>query len=142
MSEIPPVPPTPNALIIHLETPLRIKQRGKLVGPAEFHTAHFLRQLWRRANDIRQYYGGTVPVPQPEDKPDSMSMLEKDIRWQDWKRYSSRQKTAMNMGGLVGQWRIDDELVAQWWPLIWYGQWLHLGKATSMGLGRYRVTAA
>ncbi len=141
-TRISPAPLAPDSIVVSLETPLRIKQRGKLVGPAEFESAHFLRQLWHRADDVQRYYSGGVSIPLPKEKPDQMPMLEKAIRWQDWKRYSSRQKTAMNMGGLVGKWRMEGERLAQWWPLVWYGQWLHLGKATSMGLGRYRVTMA
>jgi CRISPR/Cas system endoribonuclease Cas6 (RAMP superfamily) len=48
----------------------------------------------------------------------------------------------MQMGGLVGG--IATELTAgsPLWPYVWLGQWLHVGKGTSMGLGRYTIQAA
>ncbi|HFE48660.1 MAG TPA: CRISPR system precrRNA processing endoribonuclease RAMP protein Cas6 [Chromatiaceae bacterium] len=134
-----PVPPAPSSVTIILQTPLRMKQRGRLIGAREFESAHFLRQLWRRANELHGPYRNGIDVPLPELKADQVETLDRQLRWHDWKRYSSRQRTTMNMGGLVGRWTLRHERLAEWWPMIWHGQWLHLGKATSMGLGRYRV---
>lgn len=64
------------------------------------------------------------------------------LEWQDWARYSSRQKTRMQVGGLMGSITLSGGDLASWWPLLWLCQWLHLGKFTSMGLGRYRLSAA
>ncbi len=138
----PSLPPPPPPLIqIHFETPFRLKERGRLVGPREFTVDHFFKSLWRRSQDIGRFYGG--PGAQdvlPEEKPDGIGVIEQNLSWFDWRRFSSRQKTVMNMGGIIGSFTLrNDERIAQWWPLIWYGQWLHVGKATSMGLGRYRV---
>ncbi len=141
-TSIPMPPPAPRELTIVLETPLRMKQRGRLVGASEFESAHFLRQLWRRANELHGPYRNGIDVPLPELKANQIETLDRQLRWHDWKRYSSRQRTAMNMGGLVGRWTLRHERLAEWWPMIWHGQWLHLGKATSMGLGRYRVESA
>ncbi len=134
-----PMPPAPRELTIVLETPLRMKQRGRLVGASEFESAHFLRQLWRRVNELHGPHCNGVVVSLPMLKADRVDTLGKQLRWRELERYSSRQRTAMKMGGLIGRWTPRHERLAEWWPLIWHGQWLHLGKSTSMGLGRYRV---
>lgn len=139
---IPECPQAPDSLTVTLQTPLRIKQHGKLLKPGVFNASVFLTQLWRRAANISHFHGGSFPADLPEDKPENIVSKDVRLHWHDWRRYSSRQKTAMNMGGVVGEFTLEGEDLAQWWPLIWYGQWLHLGKATSMGLGRYRVSAA
>ncbi len=133
------IPAQPGIVTIRFLTPFRLKERGRLVGPREFGAEHLLRALWRRARDVSRFYGDPSAVPLPREKPDGMTIIHKELRWHDWRRYSSRQKEAMNMGGVVGSFSIADERLAQWWPLIWYGQWLQVGKATSMGLGRYIV---
>ncbi len=137
--DIRQVPAQPGTVAIHFLTPFRLKEQGRLVGPREFGAEHFLRALWRRVRDVSRFYGDPSAVPLPRDKPEGMIAIDKKLQWHDWRRYSSRQKEAMNMGGVVGSFTIDDERLAQWWPLIWYGQWLQVGKATSMGLGRYIV---
>lgn len=62
-----------------------------------------------------------------------------DCRWQEMERYSSRQKTAMKMGGVMGDFDLAAEQAKDIWPLLWLGQWVHIGKLTTMGLGRYEI---
>ncbi len=132
----PPLPP--GSLTIELSTPLRIKERGRLVRPEEFTAGHFLRALSRRARDVGRFYG-TAGSFTPPQEPAGVVLSDGRLAWHDWRRFSSRQKGYMNMGGIVGSFRLSGDRLVAWWPLIWYGQWLHLGKGTSMGMGKYRV---
>jgi len=34
------------------------------------------------------------------------------------------------------------QLLAQVWPWLWLGQWLHVGKETVLGMGGYTLEAA
>jgi hypothetical protein len=61
------------------------------------------------------------------------------LKWYDWTRYSSRQQTEMNMGGLIGSLQLDMQGLEPFWPYLWLGQWTHLGKGTSMGMGAYSI---
>ncbi len=136
------LPPAPESVDIELLTPLRMKRKGKLVGPREFAAADFLRQLWRRTQDMGHFYSdgeSASELPLPTSRADSFSGTRISLKWHDWTRYSSRQKTTMKMGGVVGQIRLQGESLNDWWPILWMGQWLHLGKATSMGLGHYQL---
>jgi len=69
--------------------------------------------------------------------------IDKDpgLHWHDWTRYSGRQKESMKMGGLLGDLRLHGLGLSTFWPALWHGQWVHLGKGTSFGLGVYRVEA-
>ena len=62
-------------------------------------------------------------------------------RWRDWTRYSTRQRAAMRMGGLVGRVELEGRALAPFWPWLQAGELVHAGKATSMGLGRYSLEA-
>ena len=139
------LPEMPDPIGIEILTPLRMKRKGRLVGAREFETAHFLNQLWRRVHEISHFHTtgrNRFEISLPSRKPDGMGTWEKRLKWRDWTRYSSRQKSTMQMGGLLGRWTLCDDALTEWWPLLWYGQWVHVGKASSMGLGRYRVSSA
>lgn len=136
------IPQAPNQVTIRLLSPLRSKRQGKLLGPREFDNTQFLTQLWRRIHELSHFYSkqtNTVPIPTPKDRPDHMTTENASLSWKDWTRYSSRQKSTMQMGGVIGSWTVTDKRLTEWWPMLWYGQWVHLGKATSMGLGCYRL---
>lgn len=68
-----------------------------------------------------------------------VTIQEAELRWRDWTRYSSRQKTQMKMGGLLGSIRLPGEQIEPFWPVIQLGQWVHAGKGSVMGLGKYRI---
>jgi hypothetical protein len=136
------IPPPASAVLIELITPLRMKRHGRLVGPREFQVSDFLRQLLRRTRDIAHFHGETegVGFMLPRSRAEVFDRTATmELRWRDWARYSSRQKSRLRMGGMTGSLRLQGETLEEWWPLLWYGQWLHLGKATSMGLGQYRI---
>ncbi|MCI0418045.1 MAG: CRISPR system precrRNA processing endoribonuclease RAMP protein Cas6, partial [Acidobacteria bacterium] len=62
-----------------------------------------------------------------------------DLVWDDWARYSGRQKEWMQFGGLMGSVTYEGVLGA-FMPLLALGEWLHVGGKTSFGLGRYRIS--
>lgn len=112
-----PTPMPPRARLV-LETPLRLRRGEHYVRPEDFRFA----DLVRRAAGVS-----------PEAA---------DLRWHDWTRYSSRQRTTMEMGGLLGAVDLDLTSMEPFWPYFWLGQWTHAGKGTTMGLGKYRIEAA
>jgi hypothetical protein len=68
-----------------------------------------------------------------------VSSASPSLRWSEWTRFSSRQNTTMQMGGLVGAIALEGSGLAAFWPALWLGQWVHVGKGTSFGLGKYRL---
>ena len=61
------------------------------------------------------------------------------LYWHEQQRYSKRQGTTMKMGGVVGHIRVSDPRLAQSWPYLWLGQFIHAGSGATMGLGAYRI---
>ena len=48
----------------------------------------------------------------------------------------------MTLGGVLGRWtlRADDTVtLSALWPWLWLGQWLHVGKNATMGMGGYTL---
>ena len=65
---------------------------------------------------------------------------QRTLRWQDWSRYSSRQHRKMTLGGATGEWTFRGDL-AGLYRWIWLGQWLHIGKNSTFGMGGYRIVS-
>ena len=60
------------------------------------------------------------------------------MTWKDWTRFSSRQKQEMTLGGVIREWSLRGDLVP-FLPWLWLGQWLHVGKNATMGMGKYSL---
>jgi hypothetical protein len=141
-ARIPAVPEPLMEAHIELVTPLRLKRLGRLVGPAELDTRQFLTALVRRLESLSQYYGRPFEPPHHAwiaEVASNIELVSRELRWADWTRYSSRQHTRMEMGGLIGRVTLRGSGLGAAWPLVFLGQWAHVGKGTSMGLGQYRL---
>lgn len=135
----------PQPLALRLLTPLRIKRHGHFVGARQLTAADLLGTLTTRLARLADLY-------QPDaihlDRPAidaaiaATQITARDLHWYEWTRWSSRQRSRMQLGGLIGHMTLDGPGLPALWPLIWLGQWLHVGKATSFGLGRYQVAAS
>lgn len=144
----PAMPVTPalpeQELRIEFTTPLRVRRNGQHVGPDELTFADLFGNLLRRISLLTSFHTDT---PLETDfrglthAAREIPLLEARLRWEDLKRHSSRQHTDMALGGLVGWIRLDTTDLAPFWPYLWLGQFTHIGRATTMGLGRYRLLA-
>ncbi len=138
----PAIPSIPGTININIHTPIRIKQQGHNLNTENFNFAAFFGNLLRRISMLTYFH---TDEPLETDFADltqrarQINFTDKNLQWYDWKRYSSRQKTEMNMGGVIGTLQLESEGMEDFWPYLWLGQWTHAGKATSMGLGHYTI---
>lgn len=141
---MPAIPPCPEQLQLELISPLRLKRNEHLVRPEAFAFHDLFRNLLRRISMLMYFHENK---PLEVDFADLVQLaravpfVSSDLQWQEWTRYSSRQRTTMKMGGLIGRIDLDGANLEPFWPYLWLGQWTHAGKGTSMGLGRYRSLA-
>lgn len=121
-------------------TPTRILQKNKLVNQVPFEL--FIRNLLRRISLL-----GRIHCDSEWDLPfqDMITAAEQNVRlvenntsWYDWERYSNRQKRRMTMGGIIGTITYGGDLMP-FLPFIYLGQFTHIGKNTTFGLGKYVV---
>ncbi len=139
---IPPPPPAPGAARLRLLTPLRVKRDGHFIAPRGFTLDDLLRHLYSRLQRLVTLYGGhpeTFEQSRAAALLDGLALQDCRLRWHDWTRYSSRQGSLMQLGGLLGELTIHGPTLPALWPALWVGQWTHLGKGTAFGLGAYRL---
>lgn len=127
-------------VIIEFETPMRLQQAGHAVAPNHLTVELFLTQLLRRLSWVSEvHFGQTLDVDYQALKGETQKLLsQSELRWYDWARYSNRQQAKMHLGGVLGQWQFYDVSPA-FKQLLYIGQWLHAGKNTTFGLGKYRI---
>lgn len=137
----PPNGPSPKVLRIRFETPLRLRIHQSLVRPGTLTPLVFLQAVERRAAVIAKLHNGQAAgnPRRAERWTERTRELDRRLRWQDWERYSNRQQRKVPMGGIIGEWvwEVGDDWDG--WEHLSLVQWLHAGKGTSMGLGRYSV---
>jgi len=120
----------PNPYIL-FKTPLRIKQNGQFVkDDVSFET--ILRSVWHRKAKLKNEPIQKLPFT-PEYKVKSSNFSFTEVR-----RYSNRQKTAMNIGGIIGGMELEGVDEKSFY-LLSLGELIGVGKQVSFGLGRYEI---
>jgi len=128
-----------NELRLFFRTPTRIKYHEDLVLDLEFHI--LIRSLLRRISTLSYFHCGSeldIDFKGLITKAEEIKTEGRYLSWQDWERYSNRQETRMKMGGFVGEIGFKGEL-EEFLPFIILGEYIHLGKGTSFGLGKYEI---
>jgi hypothetical protein len=139
-----PVPQLPDisAITLKIATPLRLQNQGHPVSPDRLRPRTLFTALLRRASLLFELHAGMPPVGADASRLAAAAERltdERRLEWKDWTRFSSRQEREMTLGGVVGEWTLTGEL-GELLPWFWLGQWLHVGKNTTMGMGRYSLT--
>ena len=139
------VPPAPPRVRVHLERPLRLAVDGRLLGPERFDLGAFLMALVRRVSIFCSFYGEAplaLDFRALRDRAHSLRAEAMMLGWREQRRRSARQGRLVPMGGVVGHFELDLRDGAKvFWPFLHAGQWLHLGKGATMGMGRLRLEA-
>ena len=134
----PPAMAACHELTLHFHTPLRLQENGRALPPNRLEASTLLMAALRRASLMCEFHGPGAPgwnFSELKRLTQSISG-EKELHWQDWTRRSARQQQTMQLGGVVGAWKLTGEL-GPFLPALHLCQWLHLGKETVFGLGGY-----
>ena len=138
----PAVPDLGTAARLRFDTPLRLQQGGAVRGHG-MTARDLLMALARRYWLLAEFHQAVLPTVDFRRLAEQAAAieLEGELRWRDWRRYSSRQQQTMILGGVIGAVTLRGDL-APFAGLLAAGQWTHLGKNATFGLGRYRLEPA
>lgn len=140
----PPCPTEAQGVRLDFHTPLRLQHQGRPIRIPDLTPRDMVAALARRIALMLEFHAQQAQWgPQVPKLLTTMAELphETHLRWLDWTRYSSRQQQEMTLGGAVGTWTITPppDTLAALWPWLWLGQWLHIGKNATMGMGGYTL---
>jgi CRISPR-associated endoribonuclease Cas6 len=130
-----------NAIALRIDTPLRLQHQQHPLRPSELRPRTLVTALMRRASLLFEFHAAMPSIAgNATAQARHAESLEdcRELRWVDWTRFSSRQQQEMTLGGVVGRWVLRGDLT----PLmiwLWLGQWLHVGKNATMGMGSYTL---
>ena len=120
-------------------TPTRIQKKGKILGAHQIDAKTLINAIKRKVNLYKALYLLTHKSCFQEQKIEEIS-YQSELTRKHWSRYSARQKQSVSLDGLVGTFEIDT-LQQLTYEELWLGQWTHVGKNTSFGLGQYQLRA-
>lgn len=123
------------SLQFKFQSPLSIRIRGKLLK--EFQTEAIINALKRRVYILDCFEG--IATEQVEASAELPEELVQETRTVRVRRYSNRKQEKMELHGLEGILAITG-VEEEWLPLLFAGELLHIGKYTSFGFGRYRIS--
>lgn len=128
-------------LQLELLTPTRIQKDGSPLGPGRLQPRDLLVALMRRISQMAFLHcGRSWPLDHAElAATASRCKGYGNLSWRDWTRRSSRQGQNMALGGVVGRWTLQGDDHHAFWPFVYLGSWLHVGKNATFGLGGYRL---
>lgn len=134
------VPPAPEKIAVQFLTPTRLRRRGQWVTAQQMELSDFLYALYRRYKSLSYQYGTPLnwDLRQLGDDTRTMMFDEKYLCWADARR--STTKKVVEHSGVVGMATIKRDFYEAYWPIIWAGQFIHIGKGAAHGLGRYRIS--
>ncbi|WP_116644779.1 CRISPR system precrRNA processing endoribonuclease RAMP protein Cas6 [Salinivibrio sp. HTSP] len=131
-------------LAITCLTPTRLKRNGKVCHQSLPDLGEWVQQILRRlvllsrfwVNDDQRLFDALYQN-QPRIGPHQVSS---DCYFEDWQRFSHKNKEFLPFGGLKGQVSFCGD-IAHVIPLLTLGQALHIGGKTTFGLGKYQLIA-
>jgi len=126
-------------LTVRFLTPTRVTYDGQLADELPFHV--FIQRLMGRISALSYFHCGKSLQMDFKDfiaQATQVETAKSDLRWHDWTRYSTRQDERMKLGGLLGSITYAGEL-NPFLPFIALGQYVHVGKNSTFGLGKYQV---
>ena len=128
-----------NQIKINLLTPLRMKNEGRLVTEVNFKI--FIINLLRRISKIAEIHcGEEIAIDWSEllKIGEETKIISDNTYWKEYKRFSSRQKQEMLLGGLLGNFEVQGKF-RELLPYLYLGEIIHVGKSTSFGFGKYQM---
>ena len=137
------IPALPQGNItLNFVTPFRHTQQGRLILETTFSFYALLNPLMRRFSLLSYFH--TERLFQLDFKAltaqaKQVKLQQQSLHWHHWQRYSSRQKTTISMSGVMGSIELAATDLAPFWQMLFLGQYVHAGKVTVMGLGRYHL---
>jgi len=117
---------------LRFATPLRIKKENRFLRSDEIAMNDIINSIYQRQMKLlsREYKKFPYPI--------IGEITKKELQYKELTRQSNRQKTTMNMGGLMGEIVIQG-LNKECYEVLKVGELIGVGKQTVFGLGKIKI---
>lgn len=121
-------------VMLHFRTPLRMKQNNTFIKSENLTLRDIVNSIYQRQMRIlgREYEKFPYQI--------SGEIVERDLCFKELTRLSNRQKTTMNLGGIMGQITLQG-LNKETYEILKIGEILGVGKQCVFGLGKITLEA-
>ena len=136
--------PSDGRITLTLQSPLRLVVQKKVLSPGRFDSPYpLLMNLVRRISMLCAFHGDhelQADYAALKQAAQRARLLAASLEWRDQHRWSARTRQQVPLGGVMGHLVLDMAEAPELWPFLWLGQWLHAGKGTVLGLGRFAIS--
>lgn len=117
---------------LKFSTPLRIKKENRFLRSEEIELHSLINSIYQRQMKLlgRDYKKFPYEI--------KGEIINKNLQFKELTRLSNRQKTTMNMGGLIGEIEFKN-LNKECFEVLKLGELLGVGKQTVFGLGKIEM---
>ena len=117
---------------LKLVTPLRIKKENRFLRSDEIELSSLISSIYQRQMKIlgREYKKFPYEI--------KGEIINKNLHFKELTRLSNRQKTTMNMGGIIGEIEFGN-LGKECYEVLKLGELLGVGKQKVFGLGKIKM---
>lgn len=133
----------PDTFSIQIQTPLFIKchAKGGVLQAKSLDLYEFGLALKRRLDNLNLLYHAGLPQITSEDLDllKSIDFIDAQLQQEKLFRYSHHQNKKIPMRGIQGAFRFKNTLTPLLQEAFYYGQYVHLGGKTALGLGKYTL---
>jgi len=129
---------------VRLLSPLRIRTRSGGLVRRNLRFEHLVKRLRDRLNMLSVFYcGGELPLDFRGlgERAEKVETVKSDLRWVELSRYSRSQGQRHPMGGLLGEVTFEGEELGEFLPLLYAGEYLHVGRFAVWGFGQIEVVS-
>lgn len=132
----------PKKLKIEFISPARVKFDGQYLYEISFEL--FVQNLVRRLKSMLYFHHDYILDNELAeffiDAAIDVETVHSEWNFESIGRFSTRQKQKMNLNGVVGEMIVEGESLQRLYPLLYLGQFLHIGKQSAFGFGQYRLS--
>ncbi len=121
-----------NDIVLHFNTPLRIKKNNSFIRDSNIELDDIINSIYQRQMRLlgRDYKRFAYKI--------AGEIISKDLNYKELTRKSNRQRTMMNIGGIVGSISIRG-LDEKSYSILKLGELIGVGKQTVFGLGSFKI---
>jgi hypothetical protein len=141
--------PQGRTLALEFLTPVTLRANQQAVTTPQFNV--LIHRLLERLSELSTHFA-SVPLPcLPADRAAKIALLQQadavrltydGTHWVSLNGYSARQRKPTALSGFAGAAIYDVPNLAPFWPLLRWGQVVHVGKHAVKGNGMFRIVSA